>query len=80
MKRQKISLSLRKQKISSLSGKQINGGDFAVQIITRQANCVTSYLDCRSVLHTCEPLKTVQGCATGPISITMQTINIDAPK
>ncbi|WP_298424738.1 hypothetical protein [uncultured Kordia sp.] len=76
MKKQKTTLSLKKQKISSLSSKQVQGGNFTVQIITLQANCVTFRLDCRSLLQICGPIITgPSGCTSCPTTgpTTVQT-------
>lgn len=48
MKKKKALLKLKKQKISSLDGKQVNGGIIIVttttiQFITQQANCRTLF-------------------------------------
>lgn len=48
MKKQKISLQLRKHKVSSLDEKQVNGGiivntNTTIQIITVQVNCHTLF-------------------------------------
>lgn len=59
MKKQKISLQLRKQKISSLSGKQIKGGDLIITTFTRPieslfiTNCITRQTNCESLIIAC---------------------------
>lgn len=63
MKKQKISLSLRKQKISSLSGKQINGGNLVNTIVIKPIetlvvrDCVvvriTQQTNCESLFVAC---------------------------
>ncbi|MBC8753751.1 hypothetical protein H2O64_03660 [Kordia sp. YSTF-M3] len=63
MKKQKISLQLRKQKISSLTEKQVQGGNFTftitVPIRTIQNTCISVQINCKSILIACDPIITV---------------------
>lgn len=80
MKKQKISLQLGKQKISSLTRHQVQGGNFTtytitVPIRTIQNTCVSVDINCESVLIACEPIYTLpSGCTscptTGPHTVT----------
>ncbi len=77
MKKQKISLSLRKQKISSLSGKQVQGGNFTVQIVTIRPTCISVFQNCTSVIIRCEPLITApSGCTSCPITTHTNTVTV----
>jgi hypothetical protein len=84
MKKKKISLQLGKQKISSLSGHQVQGGNFRtnttiVPIRTIQNICVSININCKSVIIACEPIYTLpSGCTscptTDPPTITFETL------
>lgn len=71
MKKQKISLQLRKQKISSLTEKQVQGGNFTFTITapiqTIRNTCISVQINCESIIIECGPLPTMaSGCTSCP--------------
>ena len=72
MKKQKFSLQLRKQKIATLSEKQVQGGLIRFTLINTA--CLTVQINCKSVLIACDPLPTLpSGCGPCPTTHTQTT-------
>ncbi|WP_046744239.1 hypothetical protein [Kordia zhangzhouensis] len=65
MKKQKISLQLRKQKISSLSEKQVQGGaitTLTIPIVTIRPTCISVQVNCESIIIDCPIITAASVC------------------